>query len=833
MRNLRNLTGLTILASVILVLGISCSKSPTEPDKSNGAPLAPPASPDSLEAVQNGKERVDLSWLDRSGNETGFTVVRRPIPGAAKDTVVLDTLPANSTTYSDMSVREGENYRYTVGVFNGAGGNSSTNFADIEVQEILAALGAPSNLTAKVFNDTLTLTWEDKAGKETGYQIVTRSVGPVGGRSDTIAVAANTTEFKIKAPSAGEFGFKVRAYDRFSFSKFSNEIKIDFATTATPVAPSNLEISVDGTDVTMTWDDNSDNEMWFTVQISKNASFNPLEFEGPAGTADQTVYHLNWDSNPPEMFYFRIGSSNAHGTTWGNEVGHVVPYQQQPDLFVEAVEPSDWPTTISQGGTFSLSGWSITNGGETDATAGFEVFLWKVGQILNPAQHRIIYQPSWNFRAGQSLNLSYLNVTIDPGTTDGEYWLMIAVDRSGLVDEADEANNGKQLTLQITTPQKPDYIIEPDETYGFLVLPRKADAGQKVLIADCYVKNIGPVSGSTFSTAGLFLSTDTVITKTDFLLKDYLIAPLPSGARVKIPADSLQLPPGLTSGIYYIGALADRKTEISEVYETNNYMAIDIEIDGITVNAPPVAPSNLNVSVLNRTATLNWHDNSSDEIGFEVELIGDNPYAVDTVYSLVVNAKTLQINGLKTGIHHLRVRAFNTWGKSAYSNKVNIEVANGTSTGTLRIVNNLTGAGSGKVLRFRVGPDDYSVLNYQSTELLESEGYCNFAPGADIAPGEWMTVDVSGVGANYTFHLGLGRWTYDLIECPEGFGKQMWATSADFDLLYSFIHLDMTGHTAGQLTYSIEYDDDDNIVLTDGVNSYPFQVLVNVDPINW
>ncbi len=74
--------------------------------------ITPPAAPTGVTAQAVGNARVDLSWVDNSGNETGFIVERSTQSGSGFSP--LTTTSANATAYTDLSVVSGTTYYYRV-----------------------------------------------------------------------------------------------------------------------------------------------------------------------------------------------------------------------------------------------------------------------------------------------------------------------------------------------------------------------------------------------------------------------------------------------------------------------------------------------------------------------------------------------------------------------------------------------------------------------------------------------------------------------------------------------------------------------------------------------
>ncbi|MCK4824892.1 fibronectin type III domain-containing protein, partial [bacterium] len=84
---------------------------------------------------------------------------------------------------------------------------------------------------------------------------------------------------------------------------------------------------------------------------------------------------------------------------------------------------------------------------------------------------------------------------------------------------------------------------------------------------------------------------------------------------------------------------------------------------------PPEAPSHLRAIARFRTVTLKWHDNSSNEQVFKIER-KSYPYIIwEEIDSVEPNITTYKDTGLPCDqTFYYRVRAYNEYGHSSYSN---------------------------------------------------------------------------------------------------------------------------------------------------------------------
>lgn len=92
-------------------------------------PAPPPAAPSNLNAVAISTTQVDLTWDDNSSDEDNFIIERKR--SVESSYTVIDSVPANTTSYSDFDVRKGTTYNYRVKAVNSNGDSDYSNVATV------------------------------------------------------------------------------------------------------------------------------------------------------------------------------------------------------------------------------------------------------------------------------------------------------------------------------------------------------------------------------------------------------------------------------------------------------------------------------------------------------------------------------------------------------------------------------------------------------------------------------------------------------------------------------------------------------------------------------
>ena len=88
-----------------------------------------------IDAHQVNAASLQVSWIDNSEDEDGFSIERKLDPNGTY--VVIATVGPNVTFYSDSSLANSTTYCYRVNAFNSAGNSAYTN----------EACGTPSGIT--------------------------------------------------------------------------------------------------------------------------------------------------------------------------------------------------------------------------------------------------------------------------------------------------------------------------------------------------------------------------------------------------------------------------------------------------------------------------------------------------------------------------------------------------------------------------------------------------------------------------------------------------------------------------------------------------------------
>lgn len=219
-----------------------------------------PTAPSNPAANQLTSTSVRVSWDDNSTNEDNF-LLYRGVNGASLS--LYQTLSANTTSYDDTGLTEGDTYCYKVSAKNESGESSKT--AEVCETPVPAAPDAPTDfsLSTGTASDELDASWTDNSDNEDNFEIV--HDGTV-----VATVGENVESTTITGLDPRTFyGMTVRAVNEGG----SSSSNLDTASTRLE-KPQNLTKNVtgDGTEfenITLNWDAVTDA---VDYQITKDGS---------------------------------------------------------------------------------------------------------------------------------------------------------------------------------------------------------------------------------------------------------------------------------------------------------------------------------------------------------------------------------------------------------------------------------------------------------------------------------------------------------------------------------------------------------------------------------
>ena len=156
----------------------------------------------------------------------------------------------------------------------------------------------------------------------------------------------------------------------------------------------------------------------------------------------------------------------------------------------------------------------------------------------------------------------------------GNYYWGIIVDIDDDVSESNENNNAYVCNQVYIEDDLPDIFADSVGTSTSSVV-----MGDTITVT-YRIENLGNDYTGSFYWE-LYLSTDTTITTNDIFVDEFSVSTISAGSYKSGSQYSVPIPIGINTGYYYLGMIADSRSSVTELDESNNVVAdtgrIDIE----------------------------------------------------------------------------------------------------------------------------------------------------------------------------------------------------------------------------------------------------------------
>ncbi len=247
-----------------------------------------------------------------------------------------------------------------------------------------SAPAAPSSLTAtSVSYNRINLSWTDNSNNETGFEIW-RSTNPATGFVTVGNAPLNATSYADSTLEADtRYYYNIRAIGQYGESGFAvagsggYPNAITSSAPALPSAPSGLVASgISSNAISITWEDNADNETGYELYRSGNDNSNFLLFKTLAANATSYVDSGLFTNS---VHYYRIRAVGISGySSFSNEdsartinnppvitpiANRSMNYTASLQVSVEAIDPDGEMVTLQVTGLPSFGSFSSTGNG--------------------------------------------------------------------------------------------------------------------------------------------------------------------------------------------------------------------------------------------------------------------------------------------------------------------------------------------------------------------------------------------------------------------------------------------------------------------------------------
>lgn len=291
---------------------------------------------------------IDLTWQDNSIFEDGFNIERDEGNGF----VVIDQVVTDVTSYRDADLLEDLTYRYRISAFTAT--LQSDYSSIITVQSPIEF--APANLDVNAVGERLQLSWVDNCVFEEGFKIE-RDAG-----SGFVEIAQLGPNYSFYSDS--DLAYNV-LYS-YRVAAFTSERQSDYTSIVTisspmELTPSNLTATAVGTQINLTWDDNSSVEEGYRIQRNAGSGFLPLE-QVEADVTSYTDYGLDYGVSYTYRVLAFVGLDESEYTNTATaSVGWLVAEWDVVSAGTYTIGPPTGTTEHVVGSDYEIMRYEVTN----------------------------------------------------------------------------------------------------------------------------------------------------------------------------------------------------------------------------------------------------------------------------------------------------------------------------------------------------------------------------------------------------------------------------------------------------------------------------------------
>lgn len=374
-----------------------------------------PEPPSDLSVVPVSGSELRLEWTDNSDNELGFIIYRGNQQFGTSFTVI-DTVPPNTVVYNNVGLTDQTTYFYFVNAFNSDG--LSLDRSNIASEKTADVPLVPTNIRFKSLSPTsIEITWDipnapTTARNADGFSIEAASLlgVPSAGKRQThtwfpvtfadgkkvsrttndgfanlIFTQIGTVNATIQTFTAAnlipnqKYLFRGRAFNDKGNSPYTPISIVNTAidpSVPVPNPPTNLKVTaVSQSELDLTWQDNSSNELVFKIERRRNDESTWTEIAQVIGG---TTSFSSTDLLADSTYFYRLRASNQGGES---SYSNISSAKVECNLVV-LVTNNSGINTICSGKAALL----VVNTNVSDAT-----YQWKQNGINIPNANLPIY----------------------------------------------------------------------------------------------------------------------------------------------------------------------------------------------------------------------------------------------------------------------------------------------------------------------------------------------------------------------------------------------------------------------------------------------------------
>ncbi len=612
---------------------------------------AQPAAPSGFAASTLSTTSALLSWSDNSTNETGFQVERST--SATTGFVLVATTAANAISYINTGLTSGTQYYYRIRATNAAGQSAYTTASATTtgLRRFLLDFGAPKTLA--------------------GWNVIgAPTTGSVTNLNDVTGASSSLSLTIVKDPSNG--------YGAYS-SNGAPQVVLDYPQTAASDGHYGWQTGgsyrLNGLDNTKVYSIRIFSSRMYVGDARKGV----FTINGQSLTIDatnNTTQTIQFVNIPPTAGVININFTLASGVAFAyinvmdiveGSVVPPTPAPSKPGTFeVQATSPTQvqltW-TDVDTETSFQLER-STGSSFSTIATVAANTIAYTDNSVIENTHY---YYRISAVNAGGSSDYATGDVTTPISVPLAPKSLVATAKSSKRIDIswADVTNESSFdiqrdettiATLSANTTTFSDTTLSPNTTYTYRVnANNSAGTSPYSNVVSATTFNVPPVAPSNLaatavSSKQIDLAWDDVENETGFQIQrnGSIITTVASNV---LTYSDITLSPG-TTYTYRVSAI-----------NSGGSSAYSDAAVATTLEAPPVAPTNLVATAKSaKQIDLSWND-VSNESTFEIE---QNGITIATVPSNITTYSDTTLTPNTT--YSYRIRAINAMGSSPYSN---------------------------------------------------------------------------------------------------------------------------------------------------------------------
>lgn len=396
-------------------------------DTTSSSGVTTPAAPGSLNASAASATEIDLTWQDNSNNETGFKVDRATNANFTQNLTLLTTTQAGVTSFADTGLSPSSTYFYRVRATNSAGDSTNSNTAVATTQPVTVVVdnsdtahvaiagnwtpgsSIPGFIGSNYLYDfnpggTDSVKFSPALPAAGQYQVLVHLLSSSNRATnapiDVIAADGVHTfmENEQQTPagwySLGTFNFNatgaavtIRAAGANGYVT-ADAVQFTTGLPSAPAAPTGVNAAaVSGTEVNVSWVDNSNNEDGFSVEQSPNGSNWTVIGSTLANATNFDVTGLT----PGATYFYRVRAFNSGGNSAYGDAQPVTTPSATTDIIVDNADSAhvtftgNWAASSGVAGFFGSNYLFDNNPGANDTVlfspqlpgaGNYQVYAW-------------------------------------------------------------------------------------------------------------------------------------------------------------------------------------------------------------------------------------------------------------------------------------------------------------------------------------------------------------------------------------------------------------------------------------------------------------------------